>query len=502
MKIIIIGQSSGLRSIVANEILQGNFEVDTADSLEAGLTLLYDTVYNLVILDIELSGNQDLEIIQEFRQLEKEILDNYQSALPLIAYHSDPLNSKDKFFQTAYGFGADCLINKNKCGDGHFLIATRNLLNSLKPFLDSLALVIMENVHERKSIVKNLEGKGFNTIIASNDKDSLKKISDNLDTIEMIILSTKINTPDFENYIFELNRLLEDSDIPVLLLVTKRCISQLNDLFPSGLSGLIVRPVNYSVFSARVSIQMKNYIEKKCLRLNLNKQIENNLLKNRLIALSAHDFNSPINSILELTKLLQDETESNSERKKYPKIIHDIGVNLLDLSKHLSTIKNCGVDQDYSMNKLDLDKIIKDIILSMIGLAKSKDIVLKYDTSVRDELPTVGNALALRRVFTNLISNAIKFSKRDNEILVKVNCIGKNITIDIVDYGIGISDHDKKIIFDPYTKASKKGTEGEVSTGLGLSIVKSIITQHRGTIKVESTPNKSTVFSIRLLKSS
>ena len=73
---------------------------------------MFEQIYHLVILDVELTGTQDLEIIQEFRQLEEEILDNYKSKLPLIVYFSDFSGAKEEFIQAALQLGADKLINK------------------------------------------------------------------------------------------------------------------------------------------------------------------------------------------------------------------------------------------------------------------------------------------------------------------------------------------------------------------------------------------------------
>lgn len=103
------------------------------------------------------------------------------------------------------------------------------------------------------------------------------------------------------------------------------------------------------------------------------------------------------------------------------------------------------------------------------------------------------------RVIYNLISNAIKFTPAGGEIQIKTKTVvNDKVSIEISDTGIGISKELLPIIFDKFSKARRKGIEGEKSTGLGMWIVKHIIELHKGEISVRSTENEGTTFTILL----
>ena len=102
------------------------------------------------------------------------------------------------------------------------------------------------------------------------------------------------------------------------------------------------------------------------------------------------------------------------------------------------------------------------------------------------------------RVMSNLISNAIKFSPRGAEILVKVGHRDDNILISVKDHGIGIPAEMKQTVFNMFTEAKRPGTIGEPSFGLGLSISKQIVESHGGEIWFESVPGKGTTFYVLL----
>jgi two-component system sensor histidine kinase VicK len=100
------------------------------------------------------------------------------------------------------------------------------------------------------------------------------------------------------------------------------------------------------------------------------------------------------------------------------------------------------------------------------------------------------------RVIDNLVSNAVKFS--NERVDVRLAQADKQIVIEVQDYGLGIPAAMLPDIFTRFTKAGRAGLHGEKSTGLGLSIVRQIVESHKGTIEVESTEGKGSVFVVKL----
>ncbi|MGV3505395.1 MAG: PAS domain-containing sensor histidine kinase [Adhaeribacter sp.] len=104
------------------------------------------------------------------------------------------------------------------------------------------------------------------------------------------------------------------------------------------------------------------------------------------------------------------------------------------------------------------------------------------------------------QVLNNLVSNAIKFTPDNGDITVSLADQGKAVLITVADNGIGIPDHLQPVLFDRFTKARRPGLRGEKSIGLGMSIIKTIVELHQGSITFESREQEGSIFFIRLPK--
>ena len=102
------------------------------------------------------------------------------------------------------------------------------------------------------------------------------------------------------------------------------------------------------------------------------------------------------------------------------------------------------------------------------------------------------------RAIENLLSNATKFSRKDDTITISTRCSGGPVVISVADTGIGIPQELRDKIFEPFTKAGRAGTADEKSIGLGLSMVKKTVHLHGGNIRFESEVGKGSTFFIQL----
>ena len=131
----------------------------------------------------------------------------------------------------------------------------------------------------------------------------------------------------------------------------------------------------------------------------------------------------------------------------------------------------------------------------------------KVQRNARNNLVLIGsknqlfaeiNAEKFQRVIDNLITNALKFSKENGKIDIYLSEKDNQAVIEVRDYGVGIPADILPFIFERFSKARRPGVRGEQSTGLGLSIAKQIIENHKGTIEVTSEERKGSTFTIRL----
>jgi signal transduction histidine kinase len=149
------------------------------------------------------------------------------------------------------------------------------------------------------------------------------------------------------------------------------------------------------------------------------------------------------------------------------------------------------------MAQTDISKFITtNCILNQV-LAIKKNIKIK--TEIQPSLPLIMlDENKMVQVLNNLITNAVKFSLPNTEILVKANKSEDKLVISVSDQGQGIPQNEIKNLFKPFERTSVRSTAGEKSTGLGLTITRRIIEGHKGTINVESTVGQGTTFSITI----
>jgi len=140
---------------------------------------------------------------------------------------------------------------------------------------------------------------------------------------------------------------------------------------------------------------------------------------------------------------------------------------------------------------------VEDITLSVAEYIENKGLSLIFDTEI-EELVMACDPDKIERIILNLISNAVKFTEPGGTILVNIKQGIKTIIISVNDTGIGISKNKQKIIFQRFVQVDKSLARKHEGSGIGLSLVKSLVKMHKGAITVESESNKGSEFIIEL----
>lgn len=145
---------------------------------------------------------------------------------------------------------------------------------------------------------------------------------------------------------------------------------------------------------------------------------------------------------------------------------------------------------------IPLDELLEDLLNSFEFFAQQKEIIIQFD--VFPHIYVMGNASQLRRLFSNLLHNAIQYTPAGGSVILTLFPIDHWVIISVEDTGIGIDSEDLIHIFNPFWKADRARTFCEGGTGLGLAIAQSIVHNHGGDIAVNSTLDYGTCFQIRL----
>ncbi|MBN2457817.1 HAMP domain-containing protein [Candidatus Woesearchaeota archaeon] len=223
-------------------------------------------------------------------------------------------------------------------------------------------------------------------------------------------------------------------------------------------------------------------------------------MKNEFISTVSHELRTPLTSIIGYTTLLLDEKFGRLQKdqmraigivKKESDVLHELIDDILDLSK-LEAGKAKAVFEETD---------IRDVISKCpaIRLPEKKGIHLKQ--LYPENLPMImADRAKLSQVFTNIISNAVKFTKENGTITVKAMSKKDHVIIDIRDTGIGIKKSEIPKLFNKFYQVQSHLTRTQTGTGLGLPIVKEIIGLHNGLLSVKSVFGKGTTVSIALPK--
>ena len=165
--------------------------------------------------------------------------------------------------------------------------------------------------------------------------------------------------------------------------------------------------------------------------------------------------------------------------------------NLIDVSK----IEVGFLKADFTNR--DIVFLVENIVSLVIPHSENKDINIIFDTNVEENIIKC-DPVKIERLILNLLSNAIKFTQNHGEIFVDLNISKDWVKISIKDNGIGIPKEMQASIFDRFVQADSISKKQYRSSGIGLTLVKSIIELHHGTIRVESELNKGSTFIITL----
>jgi heavy metal sensor kinase len=141
---------------------------------------------------------------------------------------------------------------------------------------------------------------------------------------------------------------------------------------------------------------------------------------------------------------------------------------------------------------LEISGLVNVIVNDLKVLAEQKNIRINF--SVQDKMTVYGDENQMKRLFINLLDNAIKYTRRNGDIIVSVGQLEDYARIEISDTGAGIPADEIKHIFDRFYRLDK--SRHKPGFGIGLSIAKSIVDAHKGRIEVESKINQGTKFTV------
>lgn len=280
-------------------------------------------------------------------------------------------------------------------------------------------------------------------------------------------------------------------------------IIRLDDLTISDMSGLIVIEKSvkllFPLFFLSIclfyfkDIYFKNQYKLETAYDELTKSKEE---KDRILNVVAHDLRSPLSGISGISKMMLADDKLIDSTKEMFKLIEHSAESTIRLISDLMQTNINSADQ-YQFKPIELNKLLRQSLQILVFTAKEKNIIIEANIAKQNILISADED-KIDRVISNLVTNAIKFSKTESIVHVILTQNEEFVELVVSDNGIGIPLNMQDKIFDLFTTAKRKGTAGEKSFGLGLAICKKIVEVHGGQISVESIEGEGSTFIVKL----
>jgi signal transduction histidine kinase len=229
---------------------------------------------------------------------------------------------------------------------------------------------------------------------------------------------------------------------------------------------------------------------------------EKKLMEENFITMVSHQLRSPLVAILQYFEVILGGMAGDISEKPKEMIgrAKDRLENLLNLiNDWLDAARLNGGQIVDKLKPLSLKSVINKIVEDMKPLAQKDDISLGFGPCSENDL-VQGDDETLEQVFSNLITNAIRYNRPKGQVIISIKENKDFIAAEVQDTGIGIAKEHLPFIFDQFYRVSRSEGQKVKGTGLGLFIAKKIVDAHGGSIQVSSEPGKGSTFTVLLPK--
>ncbi|MCH2181464.1 MAG: ATP-binding protein [Mariniblastus sp.] len=226
-----------------------------------------------------------------------------------------------------------------------------------------------------------------------------------------------------------------------------------------------------------------------------------NSAKSSFLARISHEIRTPISAVIGFTELMLRGVVTNPrEQNRNLETIHASGNHLLQLINDLLDISKIEADKiEVESMECEPARIAQEVLSTLKARSVPKGVEL--DLRILGLIPRTitSDPTRLRQILTNIIGNAVKFTEQGQVVVdIRVDETSRQLTMEIRDTGIGMTEQQLEKIFDPFTQADSSTTRRFGGTGLGLSISQRLMEILGGSMSVQSSPGRGSCFTLRL----
>jgi signal transduction histidine kinase len=230
---------------------------------------------------------------------------------------------------------------------------------------------------------------------------------------------------------------------------------------------------------------------------NVKRQMDLAALKSHFVATVSHEFKAPLALLQASAETLRGgRVQEPEKRKRYEAIIESESRRLAALVDNVLSVSRIEAGRQYQFKHTEVPAVV-DAALSLHKLRLEQQ-GFEVEVAVARDLPAVtADAAALQEALSNLLDNAIKYSREVKRCRIEAKATGEGIEISVADSGLGVPVADKDKIFERFYRGEREG-HGEKGVGLGLSIARDILRAHGGDVRVENVPGGGSIFTLVL----
>ena len=482
-RVLIVDDERGLRNGTKRLLQRQGYDVDTAEDGATGIKLGTENDYDLAILDLKMPDIDGIEVLKEIKKVRPNTI---------------------CFIATAFA-SFDTAIEATKLGAQSYIpkpFTTEELIKHLETGYEKRLLLVEADRLKREREARMLE--------IAYEKSRLNTIVNSI--VDGVIVVNKTGelvlfNPASLKY-FELNEIIIGENI---LGILPASVSELINKF--------IVPVKFENVSYSTSLELKPNREL-CVEVTCSavphpdgslagvviiinnttelKKIE--FVKSQFVSMVAHELKAPVAAVLGFMNLILDDSINISPEKEKEYIARSTKrlQALIEMVNDLLDISRMEIKKkEREIKELRIEEILKTTLEFLELELKKKGV--STNLNIAPGLPVIkADYNEINRLFTNIISNAMKYNKTNGSIDISVSYSGNYLITKISDTGIGMKPDEKEKLFQEFYRVKNDQTRNIPGTGLGLSIVKRIVESYSGKIEVESEFGKGTTFIIYL----
>jgi signal transduction histidine kinase len=234
--------------------------------------------------------------------------------------------------------------------------------------------------------------------------------------------------------------------------------------------------------------------------LLFNEVLELEKVKSEMIRMASHDLRNPLNNVMGYVELLAKGLEQHDLASEYEHYLNNMRRStetMRSLLEDLLTLERIESERENEWQTVDMSGLVLDVAEAQRSSAELKSQTMIVDRAT--EIPPVkGSETQLRQAIANLVGNAIKYTPDGGRVEVQLTAERGKLAFKVEDNGYGISPPRQKRLFERFYRAQEPGTDHIGGTGLGLSLVKTVIERHGGGVWFESEPGVGSTFGFWL----